>query len=614
MALEDNKDANVPDEFLRALANREQRPNANVSLTVGDILSAPATSREVAQTQVEQLVSSLPSATGPGIPPIGFQNQFPGLTQPTRVGQIQQRITGSTPLFAASAVFPFAVADARNRALQEAAAQRRQRLQLLQAKLKVPQGPAQFQNQLRQSFFSTVNPAFDDAVRDLGSVDAAIEALLGPGALFNEHGRKFQEQLAIISEMKNRAEFLDETSKNLLELEQKPEVFVPKAFRDAAINTQQGLQNLQSLTEDPRRFAQIVGNLQTFDNLTNLINTQVLPKLESSIRVAVDEMDGKQIQTLMSTGDFSVLSQVVQEFVTDEDARTIAQGLFRDNNIPIFEKDEEATVEAIKDQILSFVGEQIKADPIIARKFNEGARIRISGAGRKRDDSFLFTELSKRNNDLRSGYFKVLNNPNLSDAQKTAEIKNFIDSQPELRLLPNQELIDLGFQFDRGMLAEVALPDVSLSKEFNFSLTGARTFNEEDNKWERLSTPGRATGAIEKILFGFRDVNTGRFFTEAEFKDDPNLLSSTNTEAALRVVMQSIKSEEVDLELLLSDEGTKAKKVERVYKDLPFQGVKGVPAGLDAFFKGEQDPQRTFGEGSQQEQAQQNILLDLTEE
>ncbi len=606
MANGENNDSRVPEEFLRDLANRDRKPNANVSLTIDDILSAPATSSEMAQTQVEQLVSSV--SPGPGIPPIGVQNQFPGLISPTRVGQFQGRITGSTPLFAASVVFPFAVADARNRALQEAAAQRKQRLQLLQAKFKIPQGPAQFKRQIDSAAFNLLDTSFDEAVRVFGSSDAATEALLGPGALFNPSGRKFQEQFAVIKEMRDKAVFLDEASRKILDLESKPEIFIPKAFRDAAINIQGGLLDLQAAVDDPSQFAQTVGNLQTFDNITNLINTQVLPKLQPSIRIAIEEMSDKQIQTLMSTSDFTVLSQVVQQFVTDEDARTLAKALFRDNTIFIFEKDEEATIEAMKDQILSFVGQQIKADPIIVKKFNEGARVRIAGAARGKDKTFLFTELSNRTENLRGGYFKILNNQNLTDEQKSLELRSFIDGQPELRLLNNQELIDLGFQFDRGFFSEVALPDVSLSKEFGFSLNGARVFNEKTKTWERISDPGRGTGAIEKILFGYRDKTTGRFYSEAELKDNPNLLSSINTEAALRIIMQEIASEDIDVGAFLSDKGDKSRPIKRVYKDLPFDNVKGVPAGLDAFFKGEQDPQRTADDTSQQ-----TIILDLSE-
>jgi hypothetical protein len=354
------------DEFQQRLKDQPQP-------TIEDISRAPVTPEEAGGDQRAGLFNSLMET--PAIEKLGAQELFPTSTLGFRQSSTSLPGFGQVNLFATSPIIPFGVIDAKARANERAATGRQKKLDELKSIFpEFEETAPQLQRRLNDFTLDSINGLFDDASKSFkGNSAAALEALNDPKSPWF---RKRQEILGslngIASEGTDIANLVDDMFKTHLDKDK----FIPPDVLDSMVKFRSGMVDFDKFAKDPTLFRKTKEKLQSYGNMINAVNTQVMPNLEADIENMIDGMTQTEIDVLLSTNDYTVISNRVREFISPERADSLASVLKTQSGL-IQSKEE------ISDLITKMIGDRIKINPKVVTKFKgrgaddeEGALIR----------------------------------------------------------------------------------------------------------------------------------------------------------------------------------------------------------------------------------------------
>lgn len=301
-------------------------------------------------------------------PPVyGNDTLFPGMNQPIAVGGGANATLGSYQHFVPTGQYmPFDILQKREKALQEAAALRQQRL----SSLKLPSSPTlkdpYYQKKLDQQFISTVDRYKNEAQSLYG--DNWQAALLDPNAPETDVRRRFQQELKAYETLKNQTDII--TGKAAEVLADDKNIYGPQE-KALAKNIYSALGDLAH--GDPTKINATIDQLKGTTELSEYLHDNVFPQLEPA--VAEWEKVGEE-------GDYEVKRSGLKSSV-EAQAAGIAKQLKGPGGK--YEDFDFITEDMIKKRIIDQFGKKVESKT--SKKTSDLALRRVGGGYGTEDDA-----------------------------------------------------------------------------------------------------------------------------------------------------------------------------------------------------------------------------------
>jgi hypothetical protein len=211
-------------------------------------------------------------------PPVyGNDALYPGMGEGIGVGNFSSQTTGSQTIYAPTGQYmPYDILQKREKALQEAAALRQQRL----SSLKLPTAPIlanpNYQRGLDNKFVSVIDKYKNEAQSLFG--DNWITVLTDPNAPETDIRRRFQQDLRAFDILKNKTDIL--TNKAAEVLSDKEGIYARKTF-DLAKNFNSAIQEFEH--GDPTKINVTADQFLGSVDLSKYLHDEIFPSLKPAI-------------------------------------------------------------------------------------------------------------------------------------------------------------------------------------------------------------------------------------------------------------------------------------------------------------------------------------------
>lgn len=301
----------TPTEFSGALGEVLSQRSRDVEVgpqpTINDVVSRifsdlpqnvfTPTTEELMQGFGEQQGAGMPE---PAIEPLGFAEQFPGLTTPETAGQFAAPSIGSQPLFAGGgAIFPSEIVNARKRAIEAAAfkaQQKKDKMKDLWNNIGPLETAEQFQSKLSFDFNDFINKSlFETADKYFnGNVSEAQAVLLDKG---NTMGVNFQKKIEAFRSLATDIKGLDEEIDAMLQAYNDNEIELSKETFQLIQRYHSGKGNIDAWIEDPESFSDLRNKIQSAPSIEKSIN-EAMENFEADIDAWISErrdLDPKEL-------------------------------------------------------------------------------------------------------------------------------------------------------------------------------------------------------------------------------------------------------------------------------------------------------------------------------
>lgn len=281
---------------------------------------------------------------------LGREDYFPSFRPVEEVGVVSGRIIGRQPIFVKSGgLFPFGIIDARKRALERAA---QIKLAAQSAFLEGgPEGPAQYQRDLNNSWYDFVNRTGQKLGWDFTRAKGDPEIM-----------REASKHYTLAKELT----FMTESAKGILDDATTKEKFVPSEIANFATEIWSGAIKFEDILAYPEKFVETSRNLQSYVNLMNVIRTEGLPMFEDQVSQIISAIPNEAAEKIMIEDDYDLIVKTLKDYVDP----VLMEGWagFLKNNHKLFQNKKE-----VQNALEKVLGNRIKQELFAVRKLNLAA-------------------------------------------------------------------------------------------------------------------------------------------------------------------------------------------------------------------------------------------------
>ena len=490
-----------------------------------------------------------PEQVEPPVEPLGFDQLFPGLSQPTKAGVVTGQVIGTQPIFVPSGgVFPTGIVQARKRALgQAAAAKLKARKEFLDA-VKPPKTAVQYTNFVNNQLFGGIREFLQETGGDPNKLETDIDL-----------GLKYRQFLTNIDFLAQAGSDLDAQALKIIEDFSDPSKYVPFEAVELAKNIRKGWspdrtpeeQGFNILTDDVEG---AVNRMFALPSAGELLNQGYLQRIESQVRSWLGGVDTSKIKGV------SLLKKFKKEFLTPERQKQIVENEWFMNKErwralgvtdqkqlkkfmePMWPEKLDLTVNAIRTEAIAGTGRAVRPDSFFIpqrqsiTQFNKGTfdfLNRVKGEKRPltAEDLVVIKENYK--------------NSSIAGRKFLSEVNNIDKMTPKLR--------------DRKtMIGNYSRIPGVLEKTANINLSNGLVFNKETGRLNRIEGDEFVQGKLIKII----DMPWGKSgqegaYTVNEIISQPSRLGdSTDKIRLLYSIGKDLTPKEKDLVANFYEQGT----------------------------------------------------------
>lgn len=384
---------------------------------IDDQITSSDPNWEASVKQYNKMLNSAKVNVGePAMERLGLTDYYPDINTPLQVGTYSGSIVGSNPIFVAGGGYvPFGVIDARKRALEGAAKDKAIKKQKI-AEMAWAKGADQLQPQIDQMSIDLIDKFSKATGNDFSKLMDFDSELSMQWNKETHRMKTFGAQTIAI----------DKIATDLLEQGKNDKMYIPDAVLNTIYDWRAGTSNARQLYENPKEYARITNQLQSFHSMTYAVK-QVMPQIQKDQRVMnlktreMMELEGTTAEDIQEatkkiySGNYDLIYSGMTKFVDMARLDEIVEGLFGDNNFYVGDRSKPESRDAAKLDMKKYIMSLISKEQTVKTQIaNTGALFlnRLNRKDKEQDKKeAIMTTIHERAMAQKDNFVKIAQNP-----------------------------------------------------------------------------------------------------------------------------------------------------------------------------------------------------------
>jgi hypothetical protein len=268
----------------------------------------------------------------PAIERMGLGDYYPDINQPLQVGSYSGSIVGNIPIFTAKGdVLPIGVYDARRRAVQAEATNKKKKAQQFLELANIKAAP-QYKQDLDNQTFSLL----DEYIKTTnGDVDKLMD-------LRNPEAKQFWQKYNTLKNVGDQTMWIQKRSDKLLEYMQDPKAYIPEHVQGLMKDWYEGGFDVNEISNDPKKLKElnkVYNGMKDYDNMTYYVSQNIShlekDKLPMDVTSSIQGLPAEQYDDLikkLNMGDNDAFITSYMKYVPDDRLSGFINGMYKQHD------------------------------------------------------------------------------------------------------------------------------------------------------------------------------------------------------------------------------------------------------------------------------------------